>query len=71
MSVQLAKRGKDDRQAQLEGFKTVLLSKGHSVSVVDARVYSHTEVNQKIGVAGEQVMTPAVTKFVQQSCFAN
>jgi pimeloyl-ACP methyl ester carboxylesterase len=71
MSVQLAKRGEGDRQAQLEQFKSALMNKSNGVSVIDAAAYSHTEVNQKIGVAGEQVMTPAVTKFVQQSCFAN
>ncbi|MEY3903753.1 MAG: hypothetical protein RL189_3059 [Pseudomonadota bacterium] len=71
MSVQLAKRGEVDRQAQLERFKSALLSKSNGVSVIDAAVYSHTEVNQNIGVAGEQVMTPAITKFAQQSCFAD
>lgn len=69
MAIQLAKRGDSDRQAQLENFKTALEEKKNSVSVIDASILNHEQVNSSIGAKGEQVMTPFVSRFLSEGCF--
>jgi len=69
MAIQLAKRGDASRHAQLENFKRALEEKKHSVSVIDAQSLRHEEVNRLIGSAGDQIMTPFVSKFLSETCF--
>jgi acetyl esterase/lipase len=69
MAIQLAKRGEQDRQTQLENFKIALEGKGNKVSVINAQTLTHEEVNRVIGALGDTVMTPYVTDFITKSCF--
>lgn len=71
MAVQLAKRGDLGRQAQLDAFKIALELKKNSVLVINAQPLSHEDVNRKIGIDGELVMTPPIKSFVTERCFPN
>jgi arylformamidase len=62
-------RGLPRRKAQATTFADALRAAGGTVTVVDASGYSHADVNQKLGTAGESVVTPPVTTFLE-SCLA-
>ena len=46
-----------------------ICSRIRDVTVVDATGYSHADVSQRLGTAGDSVVTPPVTTFLQ-SCLA-
>jgi arylformamidase len=58
-------RGVPRRKAQATGFADALRAAGADVTVVDATGYSHADVNQRLGTAGDSVVTPPVTTFLQ------
>lgn len=61
---QLACRGSAPRVAQCEDFAAALRGAGNEASIIDASSLSHEEVNERIGAAGDTVMTPFVTDFL-------
>jgi arylformamidase len=64
----LVERGIPRRKAGVATFAGALRDAGVKVTTVDAGTYTHADVNRRIGVAGEQVITPSLTSFLQ-SCF--
>jgi acetyl esterase/lipase len=62
-------RGLPQRKAQATDFADALKAHGAEVTVIDATGYSHADVNQRLGTAGESVVTPPVTTFLE-SCLA-
>jgi acetyl esterase/lipase len=62
-------RGLPKRRAQAEAFADALRAAGSEVEVIDATGYSHADVNQLLGEAGETVETPTITAFLQR-CLA-
>lgn len=64
----LVERGTPRRKAGVATFAGALRDAGVRVTTVDAGTYSHGDVNRQIGVAGEQVITPPLTSFLQ-GCF--
>jgi arylformamidase len=62
-------RGLPRRKAQANEFADALRAHGADVTVVDATGYSHADVSQRLGTAGDSVVTPPVTTFLQ-SCLA-
>jgi arylformamidase len=65
----LVLRGTANRRAAVETFTGALRDAGVDVTSIDVGSYSHAEVNRQIGVRGEQVITPALTSFLED-CFA-
>lgn len=61
---QLACRGSGPRVAQCEDFAAALRDAGNEASSIDASALTHEEVNERIGAAGDTVMTPFVVDFV-------
>jgi len=59
----VAKRGNAFRQGIADDFAAGVQAAGSSVTVVDASVYTHEEVNENIGASGESVITPPVMTF--------
>lgn len=66
---QLALRGDAQRRQILQEFKTALESQKNTADVINAETLSHEEVNRVIGNPTDQIMTPAITQFVQTTCF--
>jgi acetyl esterase/lipase len=64
----LVTRGVPARRKQCEDFAAALKGAGIKTSVVNASGYSHEEVNRKIGVPGEAVVTPTLMQFLA-GCF--
>ena len=62
-------RGTAARQRIEKGYAAALRAAGTPVTLVDATRLSHNEVNSRIGAPGDQVMTPALVRFLT-SCFA-
>lgn len=67
--VLLVERGEPARRAMLARFADALRDADVGVTVVDASGLTHADVNTRIGAAGDEVMTPAVTKFLR-GCFS-
>lgn len=65
----VAERGTPARKQTLATFVNALRGANVEVTVVDASSLTHAEVNQRIGQAGDTVMTPPVMAFLA-SCFA-
>ena len=65
----LVARGTAKRRAAMQAFADALREADVPVTVVETGGYSHQQVNRNIGVAGEQVITPALTTFLRD-CFA-
>ena len=65
----LTQRGEPSRVAQLQAFAAALRGAGVDVQVIDARGYSHMDVNDLIGSTTDTVMTKPVTAFFDH-CFA-
>ncbi|HOQ88717.1 MAG TPA: alpha/beta hydrolase [Candidatus Hydrogenedentes bacterium] len=59
----VAKRGNAFRQGIADDFAAGVQAAGSSVTIVDASVYTHEEVNENIGAPGESVITPPVMTF--------
>ena len=57
-------RGLPRRQAQAQAFASALDAVGAEATVVVATGYSHADVNNQLGAAGETVVTPPVTSFL-------
>lgn len=57
-------RGQAARRAASEAFATALRAGGGTATVLDARPLDHEGVNVALGAAGETVVTPAVTRFL-------
>ncbi len=62
-------RGTLQRHQIAWAFVRALRNGGGTVQLVDAGSYSHNEVNLRLGAVGEQVVTPAVTSFLER-CLA-
>jgi arylformamidase len=69
-STLLVRRGNASRQAQLDEFAAALRDADVDVEVIDATGLSHGDVNTRIGEPGDDVMTPAVTGFLD-GCFTS
>jgi len=69
LPFQLALRGDSQRRATLQEFKSALEGQKNNTDVINAESLSHEEVNRVIGSPDDQIMTPAVTKFVRSTCF--
>lgn len=67
--MQLALRGDQQRHERLQEFKDALEAQQGKVFVINAQTLSHEEVNRQIGNPEDRVMTPEVTKFIQEICF--
>lgn len=65
---QLACRGSAGRIAQCQALAASLRQAGGTVTTIDADSLSHEEVNDRIGAAGDTVMTPPVRQFLVD-CF--
>jgi len=65
----LVRRGSASRIAQVEAFAEALRDAGVDVEIIDARGYTHMEVNDVIGSTTDRVMTDGVTNFFAE-CFA-
>jgi acetyl esterase/lipase len=59
----VVRRGDAARQAQQTAFVDALGKAGGAVTVLDAPGYTHMQANREIGVPGETVITPTITKF--------
>lgn len=64
----LVERGTLARRANLNEFVTKLESVGADVTRVVANSYSHEDVNKKIGEEGENILNPAIRRFLRE-CF--
>jgi acetyl esterase/lipase len=64
---QLACRGSSRRRAMCRDFRSALTAAGVRVDEIDASSLSHEEVNTRIGMPGDAVMTPHVRDFLE-SC---
>lgn len=62
---QLARRGAADRRANCDAFAAALQAAGVAVDVIDASGLTHEEVNDRIGQAGDTVMTAQVMAFLR------
>ncbi|MBM4394884.1 MAG: alpha/beta hydrolase fold domain-containing protein [Deltaproteobacteria bacterium] len=60
----LAERGAEDRRAILRAFRAALEGAGVPVGVIDASGLTHEEVSDRIGQAGDTVVTPALMTFL-------
>ncbi len=61
-------RGTPRRRAIERGFLTSLRDAGVAATGIDAGGLTHEQVNRRIGVPGDQVMTPPLTRFLTD-CF--
>jgi arylformamidase len=57
-------RGLPRRVAAAQTFADALTTAGGKAQVVDAKGYTHADVNKKLGGAGETVVTPPVKSFI-------
>jgi acetyl esterase/lipase len=57
-------RGLPSRVAAAQQFADALTAAGGKAQVVDAKGYTHADVNKKLGGAGETVVTPPVKAFI-------
>nr|AUN36999.1 esterase/lipase [uncultured bacterium] len=64
----IVKRGGPDRRTQVQAFVDALAKIGAKAETLDARSYTHGDVNQKIGAPGDEVVTPPLMKFLAE-CF--
>lgn len=64
----LVERGFATRRAKAEQFAAALRAAEVDVTIVDADGLTHADVNKLIGAPGDDVMTPAVTTFLD-GCF--
>jgi acetyl esterase/lipase len=64
----VVERGTNERKEILNEFITKLQTTNAKVTKVIANQYSHEDVNQKIGETGENILTPALKKFLLD-CF--
>lgn len=64
----IGKRGSAIRLAANDVFITKLREVGVTVTDIEASEYSHAEINDAIGEAGEQIITPALLVFMEE-CF--
>ncbi len=60
----LVTRGLPERRRLSEEFAAALQKAGVKATVLRATGYSHNDVNRKIGMAGEAVVTPPLMKFL-------
>lgn len=65
----LVSRGKAFRQGMCADFEAALTAAGVGATILDASVYTHAEVNRRLGVPGETTVTPPVMQFLG-NCFA-
>lgn len=65
----LARRGAADRRALCDDFAAKLRGAGVEARVIDAGSLTHEEVNERIGAAGDTIMTPPVLDFLRTACF--
>ncbi|MGH8985033.1 MAG: alpha/beta hydrolase [Acidimicrobiia bacterium] len=65
----LVYRGTRARRAQLDEFVAAVRSVDVDVQTIDAGTLTHAQVNTRIGAQGDDVMTPAMTAFLDD-CFA-
>jgi hypothetical protein len=63
----IATRGDPDRRALQESFRQALDSAGVNTTMIDAIGLTHEQVQDRIGAAGDMVMTPPLVAFLQ-SC---
>ena len=64
----VAQRGDADRRAVQGDFHLRLLDRGIASTLIDASSLSHAEVNERIGLPGDDVMTPPLAAFLT-SCW--
>jgi acetyl esterase/lipase len=64
----IATRGDATRQAIQESFRQALSDAGITATMIDATGLSHEEVQDRIGAAGDTVMTPPIVAFLN-GCF--
>ncbi len=64
----IAKRGTIDRIAAADQFISALKQEGFAVTDIEANMYTHSEINEAIGQAGEIYITPALKVFFE-NCF--
>ncbi len=57
-------RGRARRTAGAAAFVDAVVAAGGRAELLDAGTYSHTEVSQRLGAPGEQVVTPATSAFL-------
>lgn len=62
-------RGTPLRQSIEQAFADRLRSAGVRVAVIDARSLTHGQVNSRIGLPGDTVITPPLLRFLM-GCFA-
>ncbi|UDY34513.1 alpha/beta hydrolase [Dermatobacter hominis] len=67
--VLIVERGTPARRELADEFASALEGVGSRTAIVDARGYSHADVNRRLGEDGETTITPPVTSFLQ-GCFA-
>lgn len=60
----LVTRGTPDRRAQVAAYESAIEDAGGAVTVVDLPGFSHAEVNQRIGQADDDRLTPALQAFL-------
>ncbi|MFZ4519797.1 MAG: alpha/beta hydrolase [Microthrixaceae bacterium] len=59
-------RGVPRREVIARDFATAVREAGGSADVLDANPYTHEQVNTRLGVPGEQVVTPPVEAFLER-----
>lgn len=63
----IAKRGEDSRVAIADAFIAALEAQDVSVDQVDGSIYTHTEINEAIGLEGEILVTEPLIQFMKES----
>ncbi len=69
--ILLVARGSMNRLEMVEAFRAKLAAAGVPATVIDAKAYSHLQVNQAIGEPHDTIMTPAIRTFLTQCLGAN
>ena len=63
----VAKRGNENRIGIANDFISTLEQNGAIVAQVDGSIYSHSEINEAIGLPGETLITDALKQFLEDS----
>lgn len=66
----LVERGTAARRQQLQALAQALRTNGHQVTVIDASIYTHQEVNQAIGSPEDVIVTDQLMAFLRL-CFSH
>lgn len=66
----IAKRGEEFRRQIADDFATALKDVGSEVTMFESDEYSHSQISEAIGKDGEEQITPALLRFLED-CFIN